>query len=500
MRAIWEQTWQRLSQKKRETLAKFTVFQGGGTLEAIEKVTNTHFSVLLSLVNESLLKRIPPDRFDMHELLKQFASSKLTYSLEEARNSHANTHVQIAAQLAPANKKLQPDFLAILDIDRYNFQAAWWHLIEENKYKQLEILQRPLKYLFFAKAYYNEGVEFYQKSIEKLISTKASKEKSFFIADIDAILADLLMPLGKWQEAIEQLNHGLNLLKNESAPIQRAELLDSRSRIHYFKGEFVAAKENIQEAIKLLEHSPNKQTRANFIHALAIITTQLKDFKDAEKYYYKALEHYQEINDNSNMTLTLNNLASLKMRLGELHESKVLLEKALLLSQQFDSARAEMNITNTLSGVHYRLGGFAESEKYSIITIELCEKAKDNLYAIYAHLTLAKIKIKVASLDRVKTHLLDGLKLAYRLDSKIQYLEVILAYTQYLFAKKQYEPALPYLAVVLEHPEIQDYSIKEANELKVELDKSALNKLDSKIFKNANIRDLIDEINIQLQS
>ena len=77
LKSLFDKTWQGLSEKKQETLAKFSIFQGGCSLEAAEEVTDARFTILLSLVNESLLKRIPPKRFDMHMLLKEFAKKKL---------------------------------------------------------------------------------------------------------------------------------------------------------------------------------------------------------------------------------------------------------------------------------------------------------------------------------------------------------------------------------------------------------------------------------------
>ncbi|RME44461.1 MAG: SARP family transcriptional regulator, partial [Chloroflexi bacterium] len=99
MRAVFESSWGRLSEAERRVLAHASVFRGGFTQEAALAVIGHQLPVnsdqlsvnsdetgqsslitdhcLLSLVDKSLLRRTASGRYEMHELLRQFAAEKL---------------------------------------------------------------------------------------------------------------------------------------------------------------------------------------------------------------------------------------------------------------------------------------------------------------------------------------------------------------------------------------------------------------------------------------
>jgi DNA-binding SARP family transcriptional activator/predicted ATPase len=78
LRAIFEQTWERLSQAEQTVLMQLSVFHGGCTREAAEQVTGATMAVLSSLVDKSLLRRTNLGRYVLHALLRQFAEEKLS--------------------------------------------------------------------------------------------------------------------------------------------------------------------------------------------------------------------------------------------------------------------------------------------------------------------------------------------------------------------------------------------------------------------------------------
>ena len=500
MKAIWEQTWQNLSQKKRETLAKFTIFKGGASLKAVEEITNTHFTVLLSLVNESLLKRIPPNRFDMHELLKQFATDKLTTSLQDTKNKHANYYWNLAFENSPqaGGKKLPTDFLQKLDDDRLNLKSSWWYLVDNKDLERSITILNPLGYLFLSKAYYKEGAEFYKKSLEKLNSQEFVGQNHSLIANLYVKSANILMPQGELEAAQEQLRRGLEVLGDEADNSQRANLLEVSARIHYYNEEFLEAKKQILHALRLLEDGDYRQKKASMWQSIGIIIVELKEYEDAEKYYYKAMESYQEIGDEYNIMVALNNIAALKMRTGELTEAKKLLEKASKISKLEGANRVTMHIFNTIASLCYKQKDYLEGESYFLDVIELCKQANDNTVSVAAFIILAKTQIKINKNLAAKKNLKEGLRLASLLDLESQYLEIILAYCQFLFADNNIEAALLYLGHVLEHDDIKEFSYQEAIELKAELNQKQLKMLNA--LKPSKTKDLIAEIRIKLNN
>jgi len=75
--AVFEQAWSMLTDDAQAALQKLSVFRNAFTIASAEYVTESFPSNLALLVNRCLIKRIGPERYEIHELLRQFASGKL---------------------------------------------------------------------------------------------------------------------------------------------------------------------------------------------------------------------------------------------------------------------------------------------------------------------------------------------------------------------------------------------------------------------------------------
>jgi tetratricopeptide (TPR) repeat protein len=77
MRGVLAYSWQNLDAQEKSVLAQLSVFQGGFTLEAAESVAKAQLSVLLRLINYALVRHSPSGRYDIHELVRQYAAEQL---------------------------------------------------------------------------------------------------------------------------------------------------------------------------------------------------------------------------------------------------------------------------------------------------------------------------------------------------------------------------------------------------------------------------------------
>src|SRR4029079_3226115 len=101
MRAVFEQSWRLLSEDECHVLMKLSVFRGGVDAEAAAQVTQATSWSLMSLVDKSLIRLNAAGRYDMHELVRQFAADKLQESNETVttQNEHAQYFLGLAEQI-----------------------------------------------------------------------------------------------------------------------------------------------------------------------------------------------------------------------------------------------------------------------------------------------------------------------------------------------------------------------------------------------------------------
>ncbi|MDD1717417.1 MAG: helix-turn-helix domain-containing protein [Methanoregulaceae archaeon] len=90
MRAVFDHSWNLLSEQERDVLAKMSIFQGGCRREAAEAVAGATLTTLADLIDKSLVRRAQGGthaRYDMHELVRQYACERL-YASGKAEASH----------------------------------------------------------------------------------------------------------------------------------------------------------------------------------------------------------------------------------------------------------------------------------------------------------------------------------------------------------------------------------------------------------------------------
>jgi predicted ATPase len=98
IRAVFEQSWNRLSEEERAIFPRLTVFRGGFDRAAAEAVTGARLETLTRLVDKSLLRLISAGRYGLHDLLHQFGDEKLQafHEAETLRQRHFELFFQQA--------------------------------------------------------------------------------------------------------------------------------------------------------------------------------------------------------------------------------------------------------------------------------------------------------------------------------------------------------------------------------------------------------------------
>ncbi|MFO7537081.1 MAG: BTAD domain-containing putative transcriptional regulator, partial [Chloroflexota bacterium] len=77
LRAVFDQSWALLTAAEQQVLQALTIFQGSFTRPAATSVAGASLSLLSGLIDKSLLRYLGPDRYSLHELIRQYAAERL---------------------------------------------------------------------------------------------------------------------------------------------------------------------------------------------------------------------------------------------------------------------------------------------------------------------------------------------------------------------------------------------------------------------------------------
>ena len=160
LRAVFESSWQMLAEAEQAWLKRLAVFRGGFERAAAEAVAEVSLRGLLALVHKSWLTRQQGQRYQIHELLRQYAHELLvadSAAWQEARDQHAR---YFAAQMKGCNEAMRgPDQKAAFDAlatDFENIRGAWHWLAVNQEIKPL-VEQMAAGLLLFCGARSREG-------------------------------------------------------------------------------------------------------------------------------------------------------------------------------------------------------------------------------------------------------------------------------------------------------------------------------------------------------
>ena len=103
MRAALDQSWQLLSDVEQNVFKRLSVFRGGFTREAAEYVARATLRTLTGLVDKSMVRVNAGGRYDLQELLRQYAEEKLgemPAEQEQTRDRHSTYYADFMGQWA----------------------------------------------------------------------------------------------------------------------------------------------------------------------------------------------------------------------------------------------------------------------------------------------------------------------------------------------------------------------------------------------------------------
>jgi predicted ATPase/DNA-binding XRE family transcriptional regulator len=77
LHAVFDHSWRLLTEHEQRVLRRLSVFRGGLEYDAAEAVADATLLLLAALVDKSLLRRNETGRYELHELIRQYAEEQL---------------------------------------------------------------------------------------------------------------------------------------------------------------------------------------------------------------------------------------------------------------------------------------------------------------------------------------------------------------------------------------------------------------------------------------
>ena len=170
--AVFAQTWGRLTDEERRVFRALSVFSGGFHREAAKAVASVPMRVLSDLMDKSLLTRGPNGRYQIHELLRQYAQTRAETTPDESmriRDLHAAYYARFLDEHnTDLNGGRQQEACLEIEAEIDNIRAAWSWAIEHSRVKAIDQLLHPLFQFYAIQNRSLEGIGTFEKAVHTL--------------------------------------------------------------------------------------------------------------------------------------------------------------------------------------------------------------------------------------------------------------------------------------------------------------------------------------------
>ena len=305
MRAVYNQSWQMLAPEEQNMYARLSAFRGGFRREAAEQVTGASLQLLTKLVDKSLLMWEASGRFQIHELLRQFARESLSHFPDQLIDTFHNHCAYYTTFLTQRQRQLfggeQLESAAVIEQEVDNIRAAWTWAIHHGRWENLRQMIIPLSYYFQLRGRYLDGIQTLEIALAALPEDEPVGQESRALLLV--ALAWYELRFGHISRSQALAEECLTVYQESGFPLPLPNghthdpelVLGVIATIH---GDYAGAARTINRA---LERSQSPQAfygnRQTAYYQLASIASAVGDFTKAHEYAQAAFAAAEEVQD-----------------------------------------------------------------------------------------------------------------------------------------------------------------------------------------------------------
>ncbi|MGZ5446314.1 MAG: protein kinase domain-containing protein [Thermoanaerobaculia bacterium] len=328
MRAAISWGYNLLDDADKKLFATLSVFRGGFTLEAAERLADSDvLDGVSSLIDKAFVRRDPASsdeqpRFTMLETIREYGLEVLT---EQARDADVRrAHAQLMGSMAEENEV----DLERLDADDDNFRTAIEWAVSANDADLALRLGAALWWMWYVRGRYTEG----RRALESILAVPGGEGVAVRAKALTGAGAMAFLQCD-YERAIALLESSIALARANGDPVSLAQSLQFRGSIARERGEYEHAID-----LHLLSRAiwAELEDRANVGRSLNYVgfASWLKgDFARTTELCTGTLQLFRDRRDTEGAAWSLLNLAAAALYSGDLPRAEQRLEECLSWSR-----------------------------------------------------------------------------------------------------------------------------------------------------------------------
>ena len=478
LRAVFDHSWQLLSEEEGQILLQLSVFQGGFQLDAAQQIAGASLAVLAALVTKSLTRRSSTGRYDLHELIQQYAFERLAAHpdlLEDVRRRHGEYFLSyLCQQDVPLRSTPQRESLAHLIADIDNIRSAQEWALAHREFALIESTLRAYSTFFDTLGWSQEGLDYLGRvrAVLDSLAPLAGRTEQLALAHVLTTRGLFAFRAGQHEESRLMLERSLEILRPLQEPRVLEEALTFLGIVTAIMGEPARAVDLFREGLQVAREIGDEWYAALCLTELVGMETLLGKVEGAHEQLQSAVDAWRRTGDLRFTAFGLNFLSFNAMLVGKHEEARRALEESIVIN-------AAVGDRWGLGIAQRGLGLVAQAQGQHREALEPFQESLQLFHELGARWEVARVKCEMArSLfalgheAEAEDHWCESLQLSVETQGLLTAMEAIVGLARLRAGRGDSEYALHLLIFSLRHPATLPETKMRAESLASELKES----------------------------
>lgn len=458
LRAVFARSWDYLSLEEKNLLIKLCVFQGGLNYQAGLDVSDASLSLIIQLLDKSMLFLSNEGRYDFHPLIRSYVTEEAqqaTQLFHTAKEKHGRYFMHMLASTGEQlHQHEQLQALATLERELSNIRAAWQWCVNEKRVSEMFDACEQLYWFFTLQGRFAEALEMIHEALPAYDASQA--EHRGVLGRLLMAQASCLGRMNSSDEAVMVSERSIELLDESDDALGKMACRITLSAILWRKGDYQEAHKRIKEAKKLHTSDFSKRWQGQLLGMQALIEAGLGKRVQAMISFQRALNINKQIGNSMQSVVALFGVGSALLNAGKLRQADSMLSQALKLAQDINYQAFQAVIMTSLAQLKLSRRAYKQTEQLAKTMLKASDHSGDQVAQADAFILLGRAAIAQQLNPAGQTYLIQGLSLAQELDNKLASLRALLGFAEYYLNTQQTDTAAEILrSLQTEAPEFE---------------------------------------------
>lgn len=461
MRLVLEQSWALLNEDEQRVLKRLSILRGGFRQGAAAQVAGASLPLLATLAEKALIRMDAGGRYQMHELLRQFADERLREDEEMAsatQAQHSRYYLDFLSTRRPGiESRDEARVLAEIAEEGENVRLAWQWAVAAQDLAALEATSTILWRNLWVHGRAQEGEALFAYAVNHLQRPLAPTEQTrydrvllhlqqsrgafyYFLGDYPtastllettlllshqlgsphdmASTLALLGALNGWQGnfalAQTQLEQALSFARANGNHNRIADVLHELARLRMYSGEYLAAQRLVSESLTISHQLERADWIGYALATLGWISFCLGNYVAARQQYAESLASFRKINHQLGVSLAIGGLSWVAWATREptLAEARALAEESLAICRRLDHRLNIAHRLGALARIANDAHDYDNAQKYAEEGIAVATQVGTPSFLSLNLSCLGETAYRVGNLTNSRQYLLRALQVA----------------------------------------------------------------------------------------